>query len=697
MKKIVFLLACFSFIGLKSQTLTSLQFEEDMEPLTESKTYTNSRTSEVNALKALSKKRLKGVERSSYIDKVISKADDYFEKMWYSESAELYDLALKKNANSFSKELLQRAGDAHYFNGNMEKAHFWYSKLFDGYKNEVSDSDYFRYAHSLKGTGRYNRAKRILRIFNEQQITDEGEDSKRRYAKKLAEEMVKNIEIKNLNANSKFSDFSPMFHNENELVFASAKDSSFLNTRRYKWNNQPFLDLYVGEIEENKENLRNVKKFSKKVNSKYHEAAVTFAPDNKTMFLTRNNYGKKLKRAKNGVSHLKLYRSDLVDNEWTEPVELPFNSEEYSTGHPAMSSDGKRLFFVSDMPGGFGGTDLYVVDLLDNNKYSKPRNLGRAVNTGKREMFPFVTKNKLYFSSDRELGLGGLDIYESGFEDENFQVAVNVGQPINSNRDDFSYIADETGSNGYFASNRTGGKGDDDIYSFKEIPAEKEVVEEKEEYTNIVGVVKDIITGEAMPNASITLLDANNESLKEVQTDSQGRFTFNDLPRNTAFTIATARDEFQEESNSINSGDEEIVTVDVSLTRIDEMIVSDNGVKMLKTENIYFNFDNYSIREDAKKELDKLVQVWDQYPNMVIKIESHTDASGSKAYNRLLSDKRAKATKNYLLSKGIDKSRIYSAVGYGEQYPINDCTDGVNCDKIKHEQNRRSEFIIVSM
>lgn len=697
MKKIVFLLACFSFIGLKSQTLTSLQFEEDIEPLTESNTYTNSRTSEVNALKALSKQRLKGAERSSYVEKLVTKADNYFNKMWYSEAAELYDLALKKNANGFSKDLLQRAGDAHYFNANMEKAHFWYSKLFDGYKNEVSDSDYFRYAHTLKGTGRYNRAKRILRIFNEKHITDEGEVSKRKHAKKLAEEMMKNIEIKNLNANSKYSDFSPMFHNENELVFASAKDSSFLNTRRYKWNDQPFLDLYVGEVGEDKENLRNVKKFSKKVNSKYHEAAVTFTPDNKTMFLTRNNYGKKLKRAKNGISHLKLYRSDLVDNEWTEPVELPFNSEEYSTGHPAMSLDGKRLFFVSDMPGGFGGTDIYVVDILENSKYSEPKNLGRGVNTGKREMFPYVTENKLFFSSDRELGLGGLDIYQSGFEKDNFQVAVNMGEPINSNRDDFSYIADETGLNGYFASNRKGGQGDDDIYAFKETPSDKEVVEENEAFTSIVGVVKDVITGEAMPNASITLLDANNELLQELQSDSQGRFAFNDLPRNTEFTVATKSDEFQEEANSVNSGDQEIVTVDVNLTRIDEMIVSDNGVKMLKTENIYFNFDGYSIRQDAKAELDKLVQIWDQYPNMVIKIESHTDASGSKAYNRLLSDKRAKATKNYLLSKGIDDSRIYSAVGYGEQYPINDCTDGVNCEKSKHQQNRRSEFIIVSM
>ncbi|MDT0606256.1 OmpA family protein [Croceitalea rosinachiae] len=695
MKKIVFLLACFSFFGLKSQTLTSIQFEEEIEPGIENNAYTNSKTSEINELKALSKKRLKGKERASYVEKLINKANGYFDKMWYSEAAELYDIGLKKNVSGFSKDLLQRAGDAHYFNSNMEKAHFWYSKLFDIYKDDVSDSDYFRYAHTLKGTGRYNRAKRILRIFNEKNITTEGQLSKRKQAKQLAEEMMQNIEIKNLDANSKYSDFSPMFHNENQLVFASAKDSAFLNTRRYKWNDQPFLDLYVGEVGEKKESLRNVKKFSKKVNSKYHEAAVTFTPDNKTIFLTRNNYGKKLKRAKNGISHLKLYRSDLVDGEWTEPVELPFNSEEYSTGHPAMSPDGKRLLFVSDMPGGFGATDIYVVDILANSKYSEPRNLGKAVNTSKREMFPFVTDNKLFFSSDRELGLGGLDIYQSGYANNTFEIAVNMGQPINSNRDDFSYIADDTGMNGYFASNRKGGKGDDDIYAFKETPVEEE--EEIKENTSIVGIVKELITEKPMPNASVTLLGANNEPLKEVQSDSEGRFVFEDMPRNSTYTIATKTDEFQEDIKPVTTGNDDIVSVDVNLKRLDEMIISDNGVKMLKTDNIYFNFNGYSIREDAKTELDKLVKIWDQYPNMVIKIESHTDASGSKAYNRTLSDKRAKATKDYLLSKGIDESKIYSAVGYGEQYLINDCADGVKCEKSKHQQNRRSEFVIVSM
>lgn len=695
MKKIVFLLACFSFLGLQAQTLSSIQFEEDIEPVNESSSYNNSRASEMEELKVLSEKRLKGSARKSYVEKLVSKADNYFGKMWYSEAAELYDLALDKNAKGFSQELLQRAGDAHYFNSNMERAHFWYSKLYDSHKDNLADSDYFRYAHALKGIGRYQKAKRILRIFNQNNITEEGEQTKRKHAKKLAEEMMKNIEIKNLNANSKYSDFSPMFLSEDKLVFASAKDSAFLNTRRYKWNDQPFLDLYVGEVGDKKENLRNVKKFSKKVNSKYHEAAVTFSPDNKTIFFTRNNYGKKLKRAKNGISHLKLFRSDLVGDEWTEPVELPFNSDEYSTGHPAMTPDGKQLYFVSDMPGGFGGTDVYVVDILENSKYSEPKNLGRAINTSKREMFPYITNDKLYFSSDRELGLGGLDIYESGYVGNTFEIAMNVGEPINSNMDDFSYIADEDGLNGYFASNRKGGRGDDDIYAFKELIVEVE--EEVDLTASIVGSIKELITGEAMPNALVTLLNENNEPIEEVQSDDKGQFVFENVPKNSSYAITTELNDFQKDTKMVTTTDEAIVALTVDLKRLDEMIVSDNGVKMLKTDNIYFNFDGYSIREDAKKELDKLVQIWDKYPSMVIKIESHTDAIGPKAYNRLLSDKRAKATKKYLLSQGIDESRIYSAVGYGEQYPINDCSDGVKCQRTKHQENRRSEFIIVSM
>ncbi|NNM18106.1 MAG: cell envelope biogenesis protein OmpA, partial [Croceitalea sp.] len=494
MKKLILIVALFSFCGLSAQTVSLLEFDDSKDDAASQVKPAELNKKAAGELTPLSGKKLSQLQQKALNNRLLKKADQYFDKMWYSEAAQLYDMALKDDVRNLSMNLLQRAGDAHYFNSNMEKAYFWYDKMYDLYKNEISDANFFKYTHTLKGTGRFNRARRLLRLFNKKKNDIEPLDTQEQLTNHNNEIIGKNFEIKNLDINTPYSDFSPMFLNDNKLVFASSKDSSYLNTRRFKWNNQPFLDLYVGEVGSSEEKLNKVQKLSKNINTKYHEAAVTFSPDNNTMYFTRNNYGKKLKRDKNGVNHLKLYMSKKVNDEWSEALELPFNSESYSTGHPAMSPDGKKLFFVSDKPGGFGGTDIYVVDVLENGKFSRPRNLGRGINTAQREMFPFVTKDMLYFSSDRAFGLGGLDIYKAPFVDNMFQVAVNVGQPINSNRDDFSYVINEETQKGYFASNRSGGKGDDDIYSFKKL-----IVDNVNDTAVIVGVVKEYVTGDVMP------------------------------------------------------------------------------------------------------------------------------------------------------------------------------------------------------
>jgi outer membrane protein OmpA-like peptidoglycan-associated protein len=499
--------------------------------------------------------------------------------------------------------------------------------------------------------------------------------------------------IKNLAINTKYSEFSPIFHNEDEIVFASAKDSSFLKTRRYKWNNQPYLDLYVSKINKESQDLKSALKFSKKINTKYHEASVAFAPDNLTMYFTRNNYGKKLKRDQNGINNLKIYRSTKVNGEWTEAEEVSFNSDEYSTGHPALSPDGKKLYFVSDMPGSIGQTDIFVVDVLDNGQYSAPKNLGPGINTEQKEMFPFINDKKLYFASNGHVGLGGLDVYEVAYDEEGFKEVLNMGQPINSNKDDFSYIVNEENQKGYFASNRKGGKGDDDIYSFKRL-----LVEEVAPNQNaIAGVVTELITGDIMPQSLVTLLDENNIKLKEVVTGDDGSFIFEDLEGNTKYTLKVTQDTYFDQEIPITTKDNELVNVDVSIKKLKDLIAIENGIRKLKTDMIYFDFDKFNIRSDASLELNKVVSVMNEYPEMVIKIESHTDSRGNDVYNKYLSDRRAKSTRDYIISKGIDASRIESAIGYGEEQLINECKNGVRCSGPKHELNRRSEIIIVNM
>ncbi len=634
--------------------------------------------------------------------RLIKKAGEYFSKMWYAEAAKLYEEALKKDGENYSYDIIQKVGDAHYFNTNMERAFHWYDMLYNKYGKKMSADNLFKYAHSLKGTGKYARAKRLMRLYNRKLKRKEADPDGDIFKNRTSNEMVldnilgkeRNFDIKNMAVNSKYSDFAPMFFDTDKIVFSSAMDSSVFNTRRYKWNDQPYLDLYVAKMNEESQDLKDALKFSKKINTKYHEAAVTFSPDNNTMYFTRNNYGKKLKRDKKGISHLKIYMSKKVENEWTEAVEVPFNSNSYSTGHPALSPDGKKLYFVSDMPGSIGETDIFVVDVLGNRTFSEPRNLGPDINTERKEMFPFINNKKLYFSSNGHTGLGGLDVYEATLDDEQgFHEVINVGRPVNSKKDDFSYIVDEETQKGFFASNRAGGKGDDDIYSFKRL-----VVEEIPENKNaIAGVVTELITGDLMPHALIQLLDKNGIKLKEVVTKDDGSFVFEDLEDNTKYTLKTARDKFFDEERQVATTINDTINIAISLKRLEEMIVLENGIKKLKTEMIHFNFDRSYIRKDASVELDKLVAVMNEYPDMVIKIESHTDSRGAKAYNRYLSNKRARSTKNYIISKGIDPRRIESTIGYGEDRLLNECNGTVRCSEAKHYLNRRSEFIIVKM
>ena len=633
--------------------------------------------------------------------KLIKKADFYFDKMWYAEAAQLYEQALAKGEKNYSFDVIQKAADSHYFNTNMERAYEWYNILYENYGKEMSTDNIFKYAHSLKGTGKYARSKRLMRLYSKKMKKGDL-TSLNDFQSPTANEMVldnilsaeKNFELKNLAINSEYSEFSPMFLDSNQVVFASAKDSSFFNTRRYKWNDQPFLDLYVAKINEESQDLKDAIKFSKNINTKYHEASVTFSPDNSTMYFTRNNYGKKLKRDKNGVNHLKIYVSQKIDGEWTDAEEVPFNSDEYSTGHPALSPDGKQLYFVSDMPGSIGQTDIFVVDVQNGNTFSEPRNLGPEINTERKEMFPFINDKKLYFSSDGHIGLGGLDVYESAYTaEEGFQEVRNVGQPVNSKLDDFSYIVNEENQQGYFASNRANGKGDDDIYSFKRL-----VVEEVPEISNaIAGVVTELVTGDIMPQALVALLDENGIKLKEMVSDDDGNFIFEDLDSDTKYTIRATRDEYFENSQVVTTVENDTVSVDLTMKKLQEMIAVEDGIRKLKTEMIFFDFDKSYIRQDASKELDKLVEVMNEYPNMVIKIESHTDSRGTRTYNKYLSNKRAKSTRAYIISKGISANRIASAIGFGEEKLLNECDGTVKCTEKAHFRNRRSEFIIVNM
>lgn len=684
MRKLILLILFFISLGVHAQEVSLLRYNESN---TGEVAYDNpKRLPEPDFTKSLDRmserKLTKYVRESGVAEKLVEKGDEYFDLMWYAEAARIYDIVLEKSEVAHSLKLLSRAGDSHYYSGNIEKSYRWYNELYQKYTDEIPEDTFFKYTQTLKGTGKYRRAAAITQIFRQKRNEPLNELEN---VKPVTWKGASSVKIKNLAINSIYSDFSPMFHNESEVVFASAKDSSIYTTRRYRWTNQPFLDLYVAKAKNEEGDLMGAKKFSKNINSKYHEASMAFSPDQKTIYFTRNNFGKKLKRGKNGINHLKIYQSKFVNGEWSEAEELPFNSDDYSTGHPTISPDGKQMYFVSDRPGGYGGTDIYVVDILGNGQFSEPKNLGRTVNTSAKEMFPYITDNALYFSSNRSMGFGGLDVFKSDYANGYFSVGVNMGEPINSSRDDFSYIVDSTGQKGYFASNRLGGKGDDDIYSFL--------------YTfnlnTISGIVEDASTGDLLEGAKVALLTKDGELLAETTTNAEGRYTFKNLESTTEYTVQTEKEGYLEDKALTNTKDNQGIEITQYLKQLktnDEIL---EPSKNFEPNNVYFDFDSYQIKLEAAQELDKLVAILKENEALELKIASHTDSRGSQVYNKYLSDKRAKATRDYIVSRGIDPARILSAIGYGEERLLNNCSDGNKCPPDKHRLNRRSEFIIV--
>lgn len=682
MKKLTSIILLLCSIGIYSQELAFSEYDVAPSTSVKEKHGKDSETTDfVKHLDGLNDKKLNRYLRKNGIqDKLIDKGNEYFEKMWYAEAARIFDLVLEKTDAQHTQQLLSRAGDSHYYSGNLEKAYKWYHELHQLYRDNMQEDALFKYTQTLKGTGKYQRAATLTKILRQ---------SRNEPLNELDEldtntwEVIYNVSIKNLEINSPYSDFSPMFHNGSDIVYASAKDTAFLTTRRYRWTNQPFLDLYVAHQKGEDGDLYAPEKFSRKINTKYHEASMAFSPDQKTIYFTRNNYGKRLKRGENGINHLKIYRSQFIGGEWSKAEELPFNSEDYSTGHPAVSPDGTKMYFVSDRPGGFGETDIYVVGIDANGAFSEPKNLGGTINTESKEMFPYATENTLYFSSDRPMGFGGLDVYKSNGTDDNFSVGVNLGEPINSNRDDFSYIVDASGERGYFASNRKGGKGDDDIYSFTSIP----------NFNSIVGSVSSETSKTPLENANIVLFDNEGAEITRSTSDSSGKYVFKNLTSTTDYTLVSSKIGFVDDSLSVKTKFNENISVSQYLKEIEtEAPITE----VYEPSNVYFGFDSYVITPAYAQELDKLVAVLKENTTLSLKIESHTDAIGSEAYNKYLSDKRAKSTQDYIVSKGIDASRIVSAVGYGEERLLNKCADGTPCAPDQHRMNRRSEFILVA-
>ncbi|WP_435261471.1 OmpA family protein [Tenacibaculum sp. nBUS_03] len=611
-------------------------------------------------------------------------ADRYFKEYAYKKSADLYETIYNKGDKTYL--VISRLADSHYFNVAFDKAEHWYEELIKNYSSIVSSEHIFRYAQTLKSNGKIKDSDQWML-----KLKDLGENDSRAIAlEKNKDYFVEYtnkektfINIHNLSSNTTYSDFGGFIY-EDSFYFASTRPDAE-NKKIYQWNNQPYLNIYRSELNRLEEDKGLDVSLSNKVASlstKYHESNAIISKNGKMMYFTRDNYdGNKLQSDKNRTTHLKIYSAEKIYETWGNVKELPFNSDQYSTGHPALSSDEKTLYFVSDMPNGYGGTDLYKVSIDENGSYGSPENLGSTINTEGREMFPFVGEdNRLYFSSNGHLGLGALDIFESQIEGDRYSVPVNLGSPVNGPLDDFGFVINKDRTAGFFSSNREGGVGDDDIYSFT-------IYKCKE---NIKGIVTDSRTGSPIENVRVQLMDESGVPISEQVTKTDGVYFFSNVACEKNFVVVASKEDYKATQQAT-------VTLDVNKKDIS----SDLQLESLIAENqivinpIYFDFDLSNIREDAEYELEHIVSVLNNNPEMIIKIESHTDSRGPRDYNRILSDKRAKSTRDYIISRGIPSSRIESAIGYGEDQLLNDCKEGwkSKCGEEDHQKNRRSIFI----
>ena len=607
--------------------------------------------------------------------KATKNADKLFSKFEFVEAAKAYEkLIAKGNADAY---VYGQLAEAYYNVFNTVEAEKWYAKTL---KTSEAPETIYKYAQMLKANGKYEESNTQMAKFASMRPADHRAIAfveNPNYLPKILEK-GKKFNVQDAGINSAYSDFGGTLQG-GQLYIATARNEI---GKSYGWNEEPFLDIYVAS--KNNDGSFQTPTAVEAVNTKYHEGVVSFSPDGNTMYFSRESFYDKIferdSLSRNKFSVLNLYKSTKELGSWSEGEALSLNSENYSVKNPAVSPDGKTLFFASDMAGGMGQFDIYSAPINDDGTVGEPTNLGQKLNTEGQEMFPFVSSdNTLYFSSDGHLGLGGMDVFFAKLVDGKVGPIRNVGIPVNGNADDFAFSIDDESGEGFVSSNREGGAGSDDVYAVKVLQPICDVL--------VTVTVKDSETGNILVGATVNVLDSEGNSIGSKTTSNKGEVNYI-VECASDLSLSASMDEYESGTGFVAGTSEEEVSTEILLDPIDEIILANKVV----LNPIYFDFDKSNITAQAAFELDKLVQLMNKYESIVLRAESHTDARGSATYNQKLSERRALTTAQYVISKGIAAERI-TGVGMGETTPVNDC--GTGCSEDEHQMNRRSEFIIL--
>ena len=627
-------------------------------------------------------------------EKELEKANEMYKNFSYVDAIKIYERIAQKGF--VNQEMLQSLGNAYYYNAEYKKALPWYEQLFQEGKYKVKPEYYYRYAQTLKSVGDYTQADKMMAKFVE--LTNANDTRAALFEEnKDYQTVIKNnsgrFQLNNASVNTENSEYGTAFYGD-KIVFAGATDARKAKRGVSQWTGESFYDLYEAEHFDQK--LGSRKPFSSSINTQFNESTPVFTKDGNTMYFTRNNYvNRKLGSDIENTILLKILRATKDKNgNWGNIVEVPFNSDQYNVAHPALSPDEKYLYFASDMPGSFGNSDIFRVEILGDNQYGTPENLGNIINTAGRESFPYISKdNVLYYSSDGIPGLGGLDIFAVKFNaDGSTSKPVNIGMPGNSADDDFCFVFNSDSKIGFLTSNRPGGKGKDDIYSFHE---DKPLLFSCQK--NIKGIVKDAKTKAVIANAKMILSDKVMKEVGKDQSKTDGTFTFEKVNCNDShYYLRGEKEKYETAEVNVTVGKDEVVYEILLNPREVAIKKGMDLAKVFEIKEIKFDYNKADIRPDAAVELTKIVEVMREYPKMKIDIRSHTDSRGADSYNLKLSDRRAKATLEWIVKQGIDRKRL-KAKGYGETRLVNGCSNGVPCTEEEHQENRRSEFIVVAM
>jgi len=554
----------------------------------------------------------------------------------------------------------------------------------------VTPEDYYNYVNLLRCNGKYSESIVWMDKFAALQPNDLRSIDYMANVESLPVLLKDNGKyiINKLNVSSYADDFGACFYKE-QIVFSSSR-SKKVSSKKSNWTGKPFCDMYVANINDNQ--LETPEVFASNLNGKMHDGPASFSNDDTFMAFTKNKFHDE---SSDDVVEIQIYFSKYLNDEWATAEPFVYNNPAYSVGHPCLSSDGNTMYFTSDMPGGYGGADIYKTTRTSNSEWSKPVNMGNKINTEKDEMFPFYQeKNKqLFFTSNGRFGLGGLDIFICEFNSSEVKNVYNAGAPLNTQYDDFAAIVNEDMTKGYFASNKRGGS--DDLYYF-------DILDQIIEKT-ITGIAMDK-NKKPITGTFVVLQDDYSNLLDTFTTKKDGAYSF-EVETDKKFKLFGNKVNYIEGQASANTfGDNIVIKADVVLLEKEVVVVvppvveNNDLTQTLKLNNIYFDYNKSNIRDDAKTELDKIVITMNDNPNMIVKVSAYTDSRANESFNQILSNARAKSTVKYIQDRITDPDRI-SGKGYGESNLVNNCKEEgdikSNCTEAQHQKNRRTEFIIV--